>query len=641
MLKKYTDDGYYGTEIKTLRTLTEEGNLILTFAINEETHCKLHKVYFKNNTVFTESELREAIVTQRQWWRYIFRMGNFFNPDLLPLDKDKLRRLYATRGYMDCEVTEIIQEKIEDGAWIDITFVLNEGQPYKIGNITMTGNTAFTEKELLGKTKARTGDIHSTITEDEDLSVIKAPYEKKGYIDLKVYPHYSKNSEKHVVDVEYRVSEGRPVHIRNISIMGNTITDDEVIRRELNIAPGDLGDNSKIRSSRARIQNLGYFSSVEMLPVETDQPDLKDLRIELKERPTGQLSVGAGFSSEDNAIAFIEFTESNFSLYRLLTGQWPPKGAGERLRARLQVGSNVTNLVISHTEPWFLDHRLELNTDLFIRKRYEDEYYQRNLGIGQMLSWPVAFMIPGTEHIESWRIGIGYRVEQIKIGDVTTRSPLAAKFSKGYVKDLILADEEGIDTVPRLIFRMTRDTRDAFMFPTRGSRVLFQSELLTKAIGSYETYGRFTLEGSKYYPISKALTLKLRADYATNTNEKAGIFDRFFGGGVGSVRGFNRGDVAPFDVFDDSIGGNSMLTGSVELLTPIKDIMYFSVFADAGNSWWKSFDMRLDDLCYSVGFGFQLKMLPISIFYGHPIQTSEDFIGKKSGRIHFNMGFTF
>ena len=258
-----------------------------------------------------------------------------------------------------------------------------------------------------------------------------------------------------------------------------------------------------------------------------------------------------------------------------------------------------------------------------------------------MLSWPFAFRIPFTNFIENWRVGIGYRVEQIKISDVTKHKCGTEIYSHGYVPDEILLDNKGHEFVPRLYFRLARDTRDTFIFPTRGSRIVFQTELVTEALGGYETYGRISLEGAKYFPLSKRLTLKLAAEYITNTNEKAKIFDRFFAGGVGSVRGFRRRDVAPFDRYDDGLGGNSMLTGTVELLTPIKDVFYFSVFCDAGNAWWDAYDVHLDDVCVSVGFGIQLKMLPISIYYGYPIETNDDFIGKDNGRIHFNMGFTF
>ena len=641
MLKKYTDDGYFGTEIKTLRDLNEEGNVVITFAINEATHCKLHKVYFKNNTAYSQGELRGAIQTQRQWWRYIFRFGNFFNADTIPIDKDKLVKLYVEKGYMDFTVTEVIQQKIENDKWIDITFVLSEGQPYTVGTITMKGNKVFSTEDLLAVTTTKSGDVHDTVRENADIDAMRARYDTRGYIDLRLYPMYNRNPETHIVNIEYQIMEGEPSSIRNIDITGNTTTKDEVVRRELSIMPGQLGNNGKIKVSKQRIQNLGYFSSVEILPVNTDQPNMKDLRIELAERSTGQLSVGAGFSTEDNAIGFIEVSETNFDLKRALTGEWPPKGDGQKLRSRLQVGSKLSTFILSHTEPWFLDQRLELTTDFFLRNRNEDDYDERHLGMGQMLSWPFAFQIPFTNAIENWRIGIGYRVEQIKISHVTSHDLGTEIYSRGYIPSTILTDNKGKEFVPRLYFRLVRDTRDAFIFPTRGSRIVFQTELVTEALGGYETYGRISLEGAKYFPLSKRLTLKLSADYSTNTNTRAKIFDRYFAGGVGSVRGFRRRDVAPFDRYDDGVGGNSMLTGTVELITPVNDVLYFSVFCDAGNAWWDCYEARLDDICVSVGFGIQLKMLPVSVYYGYPIETNDDFIGRDSGRLHFNMGFNF
>lgn len=643
ILEKYRKAGYFGTTVVT-RTAPSEGRpgVDVIFIIKEELRVKLRKVFFKNNTAYTEGELRNEIMTKRQWWRYIFRFGNYYNEQLLALDKDKLARLYGKKGYMDFAVTEVRQQKVDDDKWMEVTFVLSEGSPYTIGTITAQGMERFKEEELLKAIASKPGDVHNTEREELDINIMKALYDQFGYLDLRIYPVYKKDTEKHTVDVTFRVSEGKSSSIRNIDIVGNTVTKDEVIRRELLMAPGEMGNLGKIRISTQRIKNLGFFDKVEILPAATDVPDLRDLRIELKEKPTGQVSLGAGFSSEDSAIGFVEFQETNFDLMKLLTGEWPPKGDGQKLRARIQVGADVSNISISHTEPWFLDRRLELNTDFFLRNRFEDEYDQRNIGMGMMLSWPFAFELPFSNgHVEQWRSGVGFRIESIRISDVDEHDESKAMEKGDFVKDHILAEEEDTYIANRLIWRLTRDTRNAYIFPNRGSRIVLQSELVTSAFGSYETYGKFELGATKYIPAFRDFILKLDADYSTTTGDKAAIFDRYFGGGIGTIRGFKRRDVSPVDCYEDPLGGNSMFTASIELIKPVKNFMFVSTFIDAGNSWWDDFNMDLGDLNYSVGVGVQFRALPVSIYYGIPISTTYDHLDGKSGRLHFNIGLTF
>ena len=149
------------------------------------------------------------------------------------------------------------------------------------------------------------------------------------------------------------------------------------------------------------------------------------------------------------------------------------------------------------------------------------------------------------------------------------------------------------------------------------------------------------MNATKYIPIFRDFILKLDASYATATGDDVAIFDRYFAGGIGTVRGFKRRDVAPVDCYEDPIGGNSMLTATIELIKPVKNFCYLSTFVDAGNVWWDDFEAKLDDLNYSVGVGVQFKAIPVSIYYGHPIETTYDHLDGKSGRLHFNIGITY
>ena len=652
ILDKYRNAGYYGTEVTTSQERNASGTGVnVVFTIKEKQRFKLKGVSFVGNTVFTEDVLKRAIVTQRQWWRYIFRFGNYYNEYQHDLDKDMLQKLYRNKGYLDFQVIDIIENVLDDGKWVALTYKIQEGLPYKVKSISMKGATVFTPEKLLSKTGLKVGEYYNAALEATDTDIMKSYYEEKGYLDLRLYPTHKIDADSHEVDIEYRVSEGNVCRIRDLIITGNEQTQDKVIRREMAIFSEDLGDNSKIRASQNRIMNLGYFSRVDIIPSVTETPDLRDLRIEVEEKPTGNISVGAGFSTEDSLIGFLEFTESNFDLSKLLGLEWPPKGAGQRFRARVQAGTKVSNAVISLTEPWFLDKRLELHTEIFFNNRFEDAYDQRSVGAGGMLTWPISFILPLTEHREYWRMGVGTRVEYIRINNIDNDEDDFAQLdddwlerwyrNSGTVRGHNIFDDKGSFWANRLIWRISRDTRNSFRFPSRGSHIVLQADYVTEAIGSYASYGKIDLSASKYFPVFRDVILKTGLNLGSATGEKAAIFDRYFAGGIGTMRGFKRRDVAPVDAFDDPLGGNTIITGTIEFMKPVKDFMYFCTFFDIGNVWWDSFDFDAADLNMSIGIGIQFKAIPLNMYYGYPIRTGYDHLDNSHGRFHFNIGYMF
>lgn len=643
IFEKYRGAGYYGSSVTyRLQDNVEGDSAKLIYVISERPRAKLQKVQFEGNTVFSEAELRDELMTKRQWWRYIFRFGNYFNEQLLQYDQDKLRELYATKGYLAFAVEDVELRYNEKENWVSPVFKLSEGKPYSIGKLTILGQKLFSAEELLAKTSSKSGETYSSTRAAKDLADMRREYEQLGYIDLRFVSNELLDRENLIVDIEYRVEEGLPSRVRDIHIAGNDITQDKVIRRELAIQPGDLSDAGKISVSKQRLQNLDYFESVEIFHVPTTAPDLKDLRIDLKEKRTGSVSLGAGFSSEDSVMGFLEFSETNFDLQRLFN--WPPKGAGQRFRTYVGVGSEVHNISISLIEPALFDRDLELSSDFFVSTRYEDDYDERHIGGGLMLSWPLAFAVPGTRHIEYWRMGLGLRIEQVRISNVDD-APFDDYYD--YRKDAVnynINDDKGSHFANRFILRMSRDSRDRFRFPTRGSRISLESELITAALGSYSNYARFHAGVDKYFPVVSDLTLKLGLDGWAATHisgDDIRIFDRYFGGGYGTIRGFKRRDVSPRNYNDNPVGGQTMLMGTAEIFKPVKNFMYVSVFTDIGNTWWDSFDVDPGELNMSVGVGIQFIALPIRLDYGYPIKTHGDYLDGKGGRFHFNIGYSF
>ena len=642
---KYRNAGYYGTTVATeLRPVKGTSSVDVVFIVKEMPRAKLKKVFFAGNTVFKSEELRKAIHTRRQWWRYVFRFGNYFNERALALDKDSLQELYATKGYLDFNVDTVEKRFSKNRKWVTVVFHINEGQPYDVSNVSIAiEGDRFTAAELRQHIKLAAGERYSSTVQKKDIKDLRDIYERLGYIDLRCYPVHDRNAAKHTVAVTYRIREGLPARIRDIFMVGNEVTRDRVIRRELAIQPGDLANMNLIRTSQKRLKNLNYFESVEITPVDTERDDLKDLRIQLAEKRTGVFSVGAGFSTDDSVLGFVELTENNFDISRLFRN-WPPKGGGQRMRLRLSLGTERSDVRLSFTEPWLMGQRLRLNVELFASTRSYDEYDQSDTGFGVTITRPLKTF---------WRQSIGVRVDQVTLDDFDS-PPNVRNYNDPSIahswptipryEDRSLIEEEGDYWANRLIFGLARDTRDDFMYPRHGSKLNFGAELESAILGSYSDIVRLDARGSKFVPLFQRSVLRLRGEVSVAEDiagDDVAIFDRYFAGGSSSLRGFDFREVGPVDAGDNPLGGKSRLLSTIELARPVGDFMYIHVFMDAGNVWEDSFEFSPSDLNASIGIGFQLMALPLRLDYGFPIITSWDHLEGQSGQIHFNIGYSF
>jgi len=319
LMDRYEDGGYYGTTVTTAFRPTADGQGVdIVFSIDEKPRAKLKAVRFTGASAFSERALEKTVRSRRQWWRYIFRLGNYVNEPQLDLDKDLLRELYLTKGYLDFTVSGVDMQRSPNGRWVTLVFNLQEGQPYTVRSVAVeVEGGRFTREELQGLLSLRAGEVFSSTTERADLTALRGKYEPLGYLDLRCVSDLERQASDRSVAVTYRVREGSPSRIRDIHIVGNETTQDRVIRRELAIHPGDLGDASRIRTSKDRLSQLNYFETVEITPVATERDDLKDLRIQLSEKHTGTFSVGAGFSTEDSVVGYLELAENNFDISRL------------------------------------------------------------------------------------------------------------------------------------------------------------------------------------------------------------------------------------------------------------------------------------------------------------------------------------
>ena len=632
ILALYEDKSYHGTAVKAKTEELLDGQVDVCWRISEKPRYKIDDVTFAGNTFFDEGELEDSIITEPSWFSWLFPVG-FVNEDLFPEDKRMLVKKYRNAGFLDTSVTKV--ETTPDDNYIDIKFVLVEGERYKLGDILITGCEELDENELMSRynakvakqrlTEFKRGDWFDGALESRLIEFIKSQYYVQGYLEMQCRPTYKKltvEGERYV-DIELKVSEGRQSSIRHINIRGNSVTQDHVIRRELDLLPGELANKRKVESSKRRLQNLNYFETVDVIPLATERDDQKDLDVTVKEQGTGQLQFGAGFSTEDSVVGSIELSQANFD-YK----NYPFfRGAGQKMRLRLQAGSERSEFLLSFTEPWLNNRPLSLTASAYLRDRSYDEYDQKTIGT----NWAVTEKMK----LQYWRSTTGLSLERIKIEDTPKDASAEMKA------------EEGSYNVFKVYQQWRRNSTNHFRFPTRGSKFSTRVELQAEALGSYNTVAKLKMTYDKYFPITPESDWIMRIGakfYQTSkiNGDDPAIFDRFFAGGPRTVRGFDYREVGPVDSKNDPLGGESLFTLTGELRIPIMDNIHFVTFLDAGNVWDDAWEIDPSEFNASVGFGFRFDMMiPITVDYGIPIHTDQEHLEDENGRLHFNIGVTY
>ncbi len=616
----YEEKSYYDTSVTAYeRPVPETGEVDLVIDIQETPRYKVGNVAFTGNILFSDRKLRDVMRTRHTFWSRFFAAG-FYNEDEFELDRLRLAQFYAEQGYLDFRVTDVEKTISANGKWISLVIHVYEGEPYSVDEIRIEGNRLFGEAELREVIKLAAGSTYDSVREAADCRAIEQKYRPLGYIDMGCRPVLDKDTEAHTVDITYQVQEGVASRIRDIYISGNRVTKDEVIRRELRVLPGDLADANRIEASRIILHNLQYFDTVSIAPRSTEEEGLKDVDVTVSEKRTGQMLIGAGISSEDAIVGTFEISQNNFDI-----AGWPHfTGGGQRLRLRLQVGTERDEFLLSFIEPWWLDRRLRLETNAFRTNRDQEEYDQTNTGIDVSVTWLWR---------EFWRQSLGYRIQQVSLDN----------FADDASAELLA--EEGDYTSSTLLYSLSRDTRNYYANPTQGSRFQLNLELQGEAAGAYSNIYKLGVEMAKWYALNERTVLRLDGEIGVVddlSGDPVAIFDRFFAGGSGSFRGFDRREISPVDANNDPVGGKSLLLGTVELTYAFTDVIRGSLFTDFGNVWKGAYDWDPADINVSVGVGlqFDLAIGPIRLDYGFPVVTQQDHLDT-GGRLHFNLGYYF
>ena len=601
-----------------LDTDESRGTSRLVFTIDEGEKGAVSHLRFEGNTAFSDRTLRHQMKTKGKTLISFFDKSGRLDETQFQEDLDKVREWYQDHGYVDVEIKEVRKERVNGR--MTLVIVVNEGIKYHVGKLRFVGFKATTEDRIRAVIKMKEGSVYSPKALKDDAKAIADGYGSGGYVDLDLRPQ-STPAGPGVIDVTYNAQEGVRSFIQRINIVGNSRTKDKVIRREVLVVPGDLFSTTRVETSKKRLDNLGYFSKVETYPQDTDVPGRKDLTIEVEEKRTGALNFGAGFRTVDNLVGFVELTQGNFDITN-----WPNfTGGGQKFRAKIQYGTQRRDLLLSLTEPYFLDRPLSIGVQAFFSEAdfLSSLYSQRNYGVAYDIRQPINPFLA---------VSFDYRLEDIELFDVAA----------GVSQDIV--NEEGARLKSQIGTTLLWDTRDSAFLTRKGHRLAFSPYIAGGFLGGDTQIYGFDLEGSQYFHLWWDTILLVNGELATvdiwGNGDRVPIYDRLFLGGSNNLRGFNFRDVGPKDHNGEPLGGQTLARATVEYTFPIIEHIRGALFYDIGLLNSQPHDLGTEHVGSDVGFGLRLDLPvgPLRIDYGIPLRKDGN---SGAGRFNFNVGYQF
>ncbi len=613
--------GHFSADVEPKIIELDQNRINLVFEIAEGSVTKIKGIRFVGNEAYSDDALREEMATKEDRWYRLFGSTDRYDPDRIEFDKDLLRRFYLKEGYADFQVISANAELAKGEKDFYLTFNLEEGDRYKVNTITINSDLrGFDGAVLREDVSFLPGQWYNA---DEIQNTIDAMTDTLGdrqYAFVDIRPNIKRNAEQDNLDIEFNINESPRVFVERINVNGNLRTIDKVIRREISLSEGDPYSRTKLARSEQRIRDLGFFENVEVNTVQGSAPDRVVIDVNIREQSTGELSIGAGFSTNDGPLADLRIRERNFL------------GKGQDLLFATTIAGDRTQFDASFTEPYFLDRNLAAGVDAFrVTRDLQDEssYDQEQIGGAFRLGFPLS---------EKWRQTFRYRIEQNEITDVSNDT---SRF---------IRDQEGKRITSALSQRLTYDDRDSRLFPTEGLFSWFDTEFA--GLGGDASYVSGKVGSNYFIPVYKK---KVIFDVLGEVgviggygDEDVQINERYYLGGT-TLRGFEQAGVGPRDLAtDDSLGGNYFYRGSAEFKFPIGLPEELGVaghaFSDFGSLW------EVDDTgagiadenslraSAGVGLSWRSPLGPIRVDFAQPI-LEEDFDKDEVFRFSFGTRF--
>ncbi len=578
--RQYIGRGHYAVKVVATLTPLERNRVDVSFNITEGDVAKIHKIGIIGNHVFKEKDLVKLFSLSTPNWLSWFTDDDQYSKTKLSADEETLRSYYQNRGYLEFAINSTDVSITPDKKDIYITINITEGPKYTVSGVKFAGDKLIPEAELRKMVSVKAGDIFDREKITDSIKLISDRLSDEGYAFANVNAIPDLDKKNHTATFTFSIDPGHRVYVRRINITGNTRTKDEVIRREFRQMEGGWYMGQNIKDSKNRIDRLGYFSDSNIeTPAVVGTNDQVDLNLNVTERPTGNISVGAGYASAEGLILNGSISENNIF------------GTGNQ--ASISVNTSILNRVIdlSYTNPYYTDAGTSLGYDLYRRDVNPSALmlgqYQTNT-TGAM----VRYGVPVTD-IDTIHYGFGLEETTINLVNYAALYPYYGVYNPylnftSPVYTQFVQQFGNYNTTVKGTIGWSRDTRNNAFFPTEGSMVSAYTEMGLPG-GSLKYY-KVTGQDMWFHDLYKDITLMLEGQLGVGGGyggKPLPFFDNFFAGGVGSVRGYDISSLGPKDSYYEPIGGNKMVTGSAEVYFPMPGIkdkksVRLSTFVDGG-----------------------------------------------------------
>ncbi len=617
----YAEKGYMAAEVLASVEQVSDQAADVTFEITEGDKVRIKSIELQGNKAFSDGELKDLMETSEKKSAWIPSWSNIMallkgdaavlKWDALERDLGRTAAFYHNRGYVDAKVGSPAVR--QEDSWIYITIPIEEGSCYGVGQVDIEESFFKDKDRLLTEITISKEPVFSQEILRKDIMTLTELYADEGFAYADITPRIQKDQEKKLVNITLVVNTGPSIKFERIDIAGNTRTRDKVIRRELRVRELEPFSASGLRKSSQRLHRLGYFEDVNLVPSRGSSEEYMDLKVEVKERPTGSFSIGAGYSSVDKLIVMGEISQRNFL------------GKGQTLTFKGILGAETNRYSLNFVEPYFRDTRLSFGLDLYNWEQEYDDYTKDSTG------GAVRFAYPLTDDLTSF---VKFRIDNTDLSDVSDNA------------SAIIEDSMDIHATRSVSTGLTYDTRDHYYNPSHGWNNRVTVEYAGGLLGGDSSFVKLEGRASYYHPIWKAIVghVNCGLGYVTEgSNGKLPIYERFFLGGMDTVRGYKYGRISPVDPeTEERIGGEYMGYMQIETIFPlIKDMGLNGVcFLDMGNAWEDETGYDIGDLRKSAGLGVRWlsPIGPLRIEWGYNIDKEE---GDDASNWEFRMGGAF
>ena len=591
--KLYSTKGYYATRVSYDIEYGEAYDVTVNFTIDEPAQAYVRKVSFTGNKTFKDGKLKDYMRTREKGILSWFTGSGILDDEALEDDRKNLEAFYHDHGYLRVKVGIPDIKISQDGKSINISIPTEEGNVYTIGTVNFEGDIIFDTAELIRNLKSRTGRTFSSMAYQEDILNLVDLYQDKGYAFCDVTPLTLLDDDARKVNLTFNITKGKEIYFNRINILGNTKTRDKVIRRELKFAEGDRFSATNLKASKKKLKNTTFFKETDMKLVRTEEPDKVNVDLSVEEKPTGSLSLGIGYSTSDNIILTGNVSQENFF------------GTGRKVYLDAALSSVTQEYRLTFVEPYIFDLNLSTGLSIFDYTRILDTYDYEKKGGSVVLTRPL------TDDI---KVGTRYRYEVTDVYNISSEA----------TKDIW--DQRGTSSTSAVSLSLMKNTIDDILNPSKGVNSDITVEASGGPFGGSNYFYKVTGFYGQYIPAgfwdSSFFVRGTGGIIRPYGGKELPLYEKFYVGGLNSVRGFRFGEAGPKDINEQVLGSENQLYFNMEWIFPLykpaglKGVLFYDAGAGFDGT---NLNVIKDSMRTTAGFGIRWfsPMGPIRLEFGY------------------------